>query len=44
MMVDAHIHRVLVVDALRHPVGVVTRSDTLAALAYADAGREYEGV
>ena len=44
MMVDAHIHRVIVVDGLRHPVGVVTSTDILAALAYADVGREYEGV
>jgi CBS domain-containing protein len=44
MMVDAHIHRVIVVDGLRHPVGVVTSTDILAALAYADAGRQYEGV
>jgi CBS domain-containing protein len=44
MMVDAHIHRVIVVDALRHPIGIVTSTDVLAAVAYADGGREPEGV
>jgi CBS domain-containing protein len=34
-MLDAHIHRVLVVDSGRHPVGIVTSTDVLAALAYA---------
>jgi CBS-domain-containing membrane protein len=44
MMVDAHIHRVIVVDGLRHPVGIVSSTDVLAAVAYADGGREIEGV
>jgi CBS-domain-containing membrane protein len=33
MMLDAHIHRVIVVDAERHPIGVVTSTDVLAAVA-----------
>jgi CBS domain-containing protein len=33
MMVDAHIHRLFVVDAGFHPVGVITATDILAAVA-----------
>lgn len=33
MMLDAHIHRVIVVDEEKHPVGVVTSTDVLAAVA-----------
>jgi CBS domain-containing protein len=33
MMVDAHVHRVIVVDADRKPVGVVASTDVLAVLA-----------
>ena len=36
MMLDAHIHRMVVVDAHRHPVGIVTSTDLMAALAYAE--------
>jgi CBS domain-containing protein len=36
MMLDAHIHRVIVVDVNRRPVGVVSSTDILAATAYAD--------
>jgi CBS-domain-containing membrane protein len=36
MMLDAHIHRVIVVDAQRRPVGVVSSTDILAAVAYAE--------
>jgi CBS domain-containing protein len=36
MMIDAHIHRVIVVDAERKPIGVVSSTDLLAALAYGD--------
>jgi len=36
MMLDAHIHRVIVVDAMRRPIGVVSSTDILAAVAYAD--------
>lgn len=38
LMIDAHIHRVVVVDADRKPIGVVTTTDLLAALAFAEAG------
>jgi CBS domain-containing protein len=33
MMIDAHIHRVIVVDEERRPLGVVSSTDLLAALA-----------
>jgi CBS-domain-containing membrane protein len=33
MMIDAGIHRVIVTDGGRHPVGVVSSTDVLAALA-----------
>jgi CBS-domain-containing membrane protein len=36
MMLDAHIHRLIVVDAQRRPVGVVSTTDVLAAVAYAE--------
>jgi CBS-domain-containing membrane protein len=36
MMIDGHIHRVIVVDAQRRPVGIVSSTDILAAVAYAD--------
>lgn len=35
-MVDAHIHRVIVVDVEGHPKGIVSSTDILAAVAYAD--------
>ncbi len=35
-MIDAHIHRVVVVDDDRKPVGLVSAIDLLAALAYAE--------
>jgi CBS-domain-containing membrane protein len=38
MMLDAHIHRVIIIDARRCPVGVVSSTDILAAVAY--GGRE----
>jgi CBS domain-containing protein len=34
MMIDAHIHRIIVVDEERRPIGVVSSTDLLAALAY----------
>jgi CBS domain-containing protein len=34
MMIDAHIHRVIVVDEERRPIGVVSSTDLLASLAY----------
>ena len=33
MMIDAHIHRVIVVDNERRPIGIVSSTDLLAALA-----------
>jgi CBS domain-containing membrane protein len=36
MMVDAHIHRVIVVDADGRPVGIVSSTDVLAAVARAE--------
>jgi CBS-domain-containing membrane protein len=35
-MIDAHIHRVIVVDGERRPIGVVSSTDLLAAMAYSD--------
>ena len=35
MMLDAHIHRVIVTDAAGRPVGIVTGTDVLAAVAFA---------
>lgn len=35
MVIDAHIHRIVVVDEERRPIGVVSSTDLLAALAYA---------
>jgi CBS domain-containing protein len=34
MMIDAHIHRVIVIDNESHPLGVVSSADLLAAIAY----------
>jgi CBS domain-containing protein len=39
MMLDAHIHRVIVADADGKPVGIVSSTDVLAAVAHADAAR-----
>lgn len=36
MMMDAHIHRVIIVDATGRPLGIVSATDILAALARAD--------
>jgi CBS domain-containing protein len=35
MMIDAHIHRTIVVDSQDRPIGVVSSTDVLAAVAYA---------
>lgn len=37
-MIDAHIHRVIVVDEQGRPIGVVSSTDVLAAVAYAESG------
>ena len=42
MMVDAHIHRIFIVDADGKPVGVVTSTDILAALARSELTYEPE--
>jgi CBS-domain-containing membrane protein len=39
-MLDAHIHRIVVLDASRKPIGVVSSTDILAAVAYAPAERD----
>jgi CBS domain-containing protein len=36
MMIDAHIHRVVVVDEKRRPIGIVSSTDILAAVARAE--------
>jgi CBS-domain-containing membrane protein len=33
MMLDAHIHRIIIVDQLARPIGIVTATDVLAAVA-----------
>jgi CBS domain-containing protein len=38
LMIDAHIHRLIVVDDQRRPIGIVSSTDLLAALARAAAG------
>ena len=35
-MIDAHIHRIIVVDIWKRPIGIVSSTDLLAALANAD--------
>lgn len=35
-MTDAHIHRIIVVDGLQRPIGVVSSTDILAAVAHAE--------
>ncbi len=39
-MHDAHIHRIVIVDDRRRPVGIVSSMDVLAAVARLDAQRE----
>ena len=36
MMIDAHIHRIIVVDKKQRPIGIVSSTDLLAAMAYSD--------
>jgi CBS-domain-containing membrane protein len=36
MMIDAHIHRIIIVDEKKRPVGVVSSTDILAAVAHAE--------
>jgi CBS domain-containing protein len=35
-MIDAHIHRIIVVDEEQKPIGIVSSTDVLAAVAYAE--------
>jgi CBS-domain-containing membrane protein len=41
MMLDADIHRVIVVDDQDQPIGVVSSTDVLAAMAYDDSEKKY---
>jgi CBS domain-containing protein len=43
LMIDAHIHRVIVVDEQATPVGIVSSSDILGAVAYAEEDQVKEG-
>ena len=36
-MIDASIHRIIVVDEENHPVGIVSSTDIMASVAYSDA-------
>jgi CBS domain-containing protein len=42
MMLDAHMHRIIVVDEQRSPIGIVSSTDILAAIAYAQPKRRTE--
>jgi CBS-domain-containing membrane protein len=35
MMVDVHIHRLIMVDEQRHPIGIVSTTDIMAAVGQA---------
>lgn len=39
-MIDAHVHRVVVVDERRRPIGVVSTTDVAAVVAYAEGSGE----
>jgi CBS-domain-containing membrane protein len=43
MMIDAHIHRLIVVDEHQKPIGVVSSTDLLAAMAYSDSQQQTGG-
>jgi CBS domain-containing protein len=36
MMIDAHVHRVVVVDDDQRPVGIISSTDVLGAVAYSE--------
>lgn len=40
LMLDAHIHRLIVADEERKPVGIVSGTDLMAAIAYANGGQQ----
>jgi predicted transcriptional regulator len=42
MMVDAHIHRLIVAEDDHRPLGIVSSTDVLAAVARAAREQEYE--
>jgi CBS domain-containing protein len=44
MMLDAHIHRVIVTDEQSRPIGIVSSTDILAAVAYAHGSRPDEAL
>lgn len=44
MMIDAHIHRLIVVDEKQRPIGVVSSTDLVAAMAYSNDGQQAEAV
>jgi CBS domain-containing protein len=39
MMLDAHIHRIIVLDEERRPIGIVSSTDLLAAMAYSEVDK-----
>lgn len=43
MMIDAHIHRLIVVDEQQRPIGIVSSTDLLAAMAYSNEGQQADG-
>ena len=43
-MIDVHIHRVIVVDNNGKPIGIVSSTDLLAALALADSAQKKTSV
>jgi CBS domain-containing protein len=43
-MLDAHIHRVIVLDDKGHPIGIVSSTDILAAVAYANPAKDLQPV
>jgi CBS domain-containing protein len=43
-MIDAHIHRVIVVDEQQRPLGIVSSTDILAAVAYAENDSDSESL
>lgn len=43
MMVDAHIHRLIIVDEQSHPVGIVSTTDIVAAVARAGVDEQFIG-
>jgi len=42
MMLDAHIHRIIVADERGRPIGIISSTDILAAVAYTAGCRKEE--